>query len=91
MFTAEIRDEDLGFRREYDVGGEPGRASVESSMQAILLVPLSPSRRHFLAGVAAIGLTGWLGASAWSGPENLPLSFPRQRRRNLVRTFPQKG
>jgi len=61
-------------------------------MQRSLLVPLSPSRRHFLAGVGGIGLTGWLGASAWSGTEDSSIDFPFVNGgRNLVRTFPQKG
>jgi len=61
-------------------------------MQRSLLVPLSPSRRHFLAGVGGIGVTGWLGASAWSGTEDSSIDFPFVNGgRNLVRTFPQKG
>src|SRR5882757_5799752 len=61
-------------------------------MQRSLLVPLSPSRRHFLAGVGGIGLTGWLGAPAWSGTGESPVVFPFVNGgRNIVRTFPQKG
>jgi DMSO/TMAO reductase YedYZ molybdopterin-dependent catalytic subunit len=61
-------------------------------MQRSLLVPLSPSRRHFLAGVGGIGLTGWLGASAWSGTGESPVVFPFVNGgRNLVGNFPQKG
>ena len=61
-------------------------------MQRSLLVPLPQSRRHFLAGVGGLGLTGLLGASAWSGTEESPVVFPFVNgARNLVKTFPQKG
>ena len=61
-------------------------------MQRSLLVPLPQSRRHFLAGVGGLGLTGLLGASAWSGTEDSPVVFPFVNgARNLVKTFPQKG
>jgi DMSO/TMAO reductase YedYZ molybdopterin-dependent catalytic subunit len=61
-------------------------------MQRSLLVPLPQSRRHFLAGVGGLGLTGLLGASAWSGSEDSPVVFPFVNgARNLVKTFPQKG
>jgi DMSO/TMAO reductase YedYZ molybdopterin-dependent catalytic subunit len=61
-------------------------------MQRSLLVPLPQSRRHFLAGVAGLGLTGLLGASARSGTEESRVAFPFVNGgRNLVRTFPQKG
>jgi DMSO/TMAO reductase YedYZ molybdopterin-dependent catalytic subunit len=60
-------------------------------MQRSLLVPLPQSRRHFLAGVSSLGLTGLLGASAWSGTEE-SVVFPFVNGgRNLVETFPQKG
>jgi DMSO/TMAO reductase YedYZ molybdopterin-dependent catalytic subunit len=60
-------------------------------MQRYRLVPLSQSRRQFLSGVGGLGLTGLLGASAWSGTEE-SLVFPFVNgRRNLVKTFPQKG
>jgi DMSO/TMAO reductase YedYZ molybdopterin-dependent catalytic subunit len=60
-------------------------------MQRSLLVPLPQSRRHFLAGVGSLGLTGLLGASAWSGTEE-SVVFPFVNGgRNLVKTFPQKG
>jgi DMSO/TMAO reductase YedYZ molybdopterin-dependent catalytic subunit len=60
-------------------------------MQRSLLVPLPQSRRHFLAGVSSLGLTGLLGASAWSGTEG-SVVFPFVNGgRNLVETFPQKG
>jgi DMSO/TMAO reductase YedYZ molybdopterin-dependent catalytic subunit len=61
-------------------------------MQRSLLVPLSQSRRHFLAGVGGLGITGLLGASASSGTEESPVVFPFVNGgRNLARTFPQKG
>ena len=61
-------------------------------MQRSLLVPLPQSRRHFLAGVGGLGLTGLLGASAWSGTEDSPVVFPFVNgARDLVKTFPQKG
>ena len=60
-------------------------------MQRSLLVPLPQSRRHFLAGVSGLGLTGLFGASAWSGTEE-SVVFPFVNGgRNLVNTFPQKG
>jgi DMSO/TMAO reductase YedYZ molybdopterin-dependent catalytic subunit len=60
-------------------------------MQRSRLVPLSQSRRHFLAGVGSLGVTGLLGASAWSGIEE-SVVFPFVNGgRNLVKTFPQKG
>ena len=61
-------------------------------MQRSLPVPLPQSRRHFLAGVGGLGLTGLLGASAWSGTEESPVVFPFVNgARDLVKTFPQKG
>ena len=33
------------------------------------------SRRQFLTGVGGVGLTGVLGASAWSGTDETPWSF----------------
>ena len=60
-------------------------------MQRSLPVPLPQSRRHFLAGVSGLGLTGLLGASAWSGAgESVVFPFVNGGR-NLVNTFPQKG
>jgi DMSO/TMAO reductase YedYZ molybdopterin-dependent catalytic subunit len=61
-------------------------------MQRSLLVPLPQSRRHFLAGVGGLGLTGLLGAPVWSGTEESSVAFPFVNGgRNLVKTFPQKG
>jgi DMSO/TMAO reductase YedYZ molybdopterin-dependent catalytic subunit len=61
-------------------------------MQRSLLVPLPQSRRHFLAGVGGLGLTGLLGAPVWSGTEESRVAFPFVNGgRNLVKTFPQKG
>jgi DMSO/TMAO reductase YedYZ molybdopterin-dependent catalytic subunit len=60
-------------------------------MQRSLLVPLPQSRRHFLAGISGLGLSGLLGASAWSGTQE-SVVFPFVNGgRNLVKTFPQKG
>jgi DMSO/TMAO reductase YedYZ molybdopterin-dependent catalytic subunit len=48
-------------------------------------------RRQFLAGVGGLGLTGLLGATAWSGAEE-SVVFPfANGGRNLVKSFPQKG
>jgi DMSO/TMAO reductase YedYZ molybdopterin-dependent catalytic subunit len=59
-------------------------------MQRSLLVP-PQSRRKFLAGVGGLGLTGLLGAPAWSGPDE-SVVFPFVNGdRNLVKNFPQKG
>jgi DMSO/TMAO reductase YedYZ molybdopterin-dependent catalytic subunit len=59
-------------------------------MQRFFLVP-PKSRREFLAGVGGIGLTGLLGASAWSDAEE-SVAFPFVNGdRNLVKNFPQKG
>jgi DMSO/TMAO reductase YedYZ molybdopterin-dependent catalytic subunit len=59
-------------------------------MQRSLLVP-PQSRRQFLAGVGGIGLTGLMGASAWSGTDE-SVVFPFVNgNRNLVKNFPQKG
>src|SRR6267154_1683067 len=59
-------------------------------MQRSLLVP-PQSRRHFLAGVGGLGLTGLLGAPAWGGTEE-SVVFPFVNGgRNLVKNFPQKG
>ena len=59
-------------------------------MQRSLPVP-SPSRRQFLAGVGGVGLTGLLGARAWSGTDD-SVAFPFVNGdRNLVKNFPQKG
>jgi len=59
-------------------------------MQRSLLVP-SQSRRQFLAGVGGVGLTGLLGARAWSGTGD-SVVFPFVNGdRNLVKNFPQKG
>jgi DMSO/TMAO reductase YedYZ molybdopterin-dependent catalytic subunit len=59
-------------------------------MPRALLVP-PQSRRQFLAGVGGLGLTGLLGAPAWSGTEE-SVVFPFVNGgRNLVKTFPQKG
>jgi DMSO/TMAO reductase YedYZ molybdopterin-dependent catalytic subunit len=61
-------------------------------MQRSLLVPLSQSRRQFLAGFGGLGISGFLGASARSGTEESPVVFPFVNGgRNLVGTFPQKG
>jgi DMSO/TMAO reductase YedYZ molybdopterin-dependent catalytic subunit len=61
-------------------------------MQRSVRVPLHQSRRHFLTGLGGLGLTGLLGASAWSGTEESPVVFPFVNgRRELVKTFPQKG
>jgi DMSO/TMAO reductase YedYZ molybdopterin-dependent catalytic subunit len=61
-------------------------------MQRSLLVPLPQSRRHFLAGVGGLGLTGLLGASVWSGTEESRVDLPFVNGgRNLVKSFPQKG
>jgi DMSO/TMAO reductase YedYZ molybdopterin-dependent catalytic subunit len=61
-------------------------------MQRSLLVPLPQSRRHFLAGVGGLGLTGLFGASVWSGTEESRVAFPFVNGgRHLVKTFPQKG
>src|SRR5580692_3627787 len=49
------------------------------------------SRRQFLAGVGGLGLTGLLGAPAWSGTqESVVLPFVNGGR-SLVKTLPQKG
>ena len=49
------------------------------------------SRRQFLAGVGGLGITGLMGASAWSGTDE-PVVFPFVNgNRNLVENFPQKG
>ena len=49
------------------------------------------SRRQFLAGVGGLGITGLMGASAWSGSdESVVLPFVNGNR-NLVENFPQKG
>jgi len=59
-------------------------------MQRSLLVP-PQSRRKFLTGVGGLGLTGLLGAPAWSGPDE-SVVFPFVNGdRNLVKNFPQKG
>jgi DMSO/TMAO reductase YedYZ molybdopterin-dependent catalytic subunit len=59
-------------------------------MQRSLLVP-PQSRRQFLAGVGGFGLTGLLGAPAWSGTdESVVFPFVNGDRR-LVKNFPQKG
>jgi DMSO/TMAO reductase YedYZ molybdopterin-dependent catalytic subunit len=59
-------------------------------MQRSLLVP-PQSRRRFLAGVGGLGLTGLLGAPAWSATEE-SVVFPFVNGgRNLVKTQPQKG
>jgi DMSO/TMAO reductase YedYZ molybdopterin-dependent catalytic subunit len=62
-------------------------------MQRSLLVPLLPqSRRDFLTSVGGLGLTGLLGASAWSGPAPSSVVLPFVNGgRKLVETFPQKG
>jgi DMSO/TMAO reductase YedYZ molybdopterin-dependent catalytic subunit len=61
-------------------------------MQRSVLVPLQQSRRHFLTGLGGLGLTGLLGASAGSGTGESPVVFPFVNgRRELVKTFPQKG
>ena len=52
---------------------------------------LKVERRQFLAGVGGLGLTGLLGARAWSGAEE-SVAFPFVNGgRDLVKTFPQKG
>jgi DMSO/TMAO reductase YedYZ molybdopterin-dependent catalytic subunit len=52
---------------------------------------LRVERRQFLAGVGGLGLTGLLGAPAWSGAEE-SVVFPfANGGRNLVKNFPQKG
>jgi DMSO/TMAO reductase YedYZ molybdopterin-dependent catalytic subunit len=49
------------------------------------------SRRQFLAGVGGLGITGLMGASAWSGSDE-SVVFPFVNgNRNLVENFPQKG
>ena len=49
------------------------------------------SRRQFLAGVGGLGVTGLMGASAWSGSDE-SVVFPFVNgNRNLVENFPQKG
>ena len=59
-------------------------------MQRSFLLP-SQSRRQFLAGVGGLGLTGLLGAPAWSGTDE-SVVFPFVNGdRNLVKSFPQKG
>ena len=59
-------------------------------MKRSLLVP-PQSRREFLTGVGGLGLSGLLGAPAWSGTgESLVLPFLNGDR-NLVKDFPQKG
>jgi DMSO/TMAO reductase YedYZ molybdopterin-dependent catalytic subunit len=59
-------------------------------MQRSLLFP-PQSRRQFLAGVGGLGLTGMMGASAWSSTDQ-SVDFPFVNgNRNLVRNFPQKG
>ena len=59
-------------------------------MKRSLLVP-PQSRREFLTGVGGLGLSGLLGAPAWSGTgESLVLPFVNGDR-NLVKDFPQKG
>lgn len=57
--------------------------------RSLLLPP--QSRRQFLAGVGGLGVTGLLGAPAWSGGEE-SVVFPFVNGdRTLVTTFPQKG
>ncbi len=52
---------------------------------------LKVERRQFLAGVGGLGLTGLLGARAWSGAEE-SVGFPFVNGgRDLVKTYPQKG
>ena len=59
-------------------------------MKRSLLVP-PQSRREFLTGVGGLGLSGLLGAAAWSGTdESVVLPFVNGDR-NLVNNFPQKG
>jgi DMSO/TMAO reductase YedYZ molybdopterin-dependent catalytic subunit len=59
-------------------------------MKRSLLVP-PQSRRQFLAGVGGLGITGLMGASAWSGSDE-SVVFPFVNgNRNLVENFPQKG
>ena len=59
-------------------------------MKRSLFVP-PQSRREFLAGVGGLGLSGLLGAAAWSGTdESVVLPFVNGAR-NLVKNFPQKG
>jgi DMSO/TMAO reductase YedYZ molybdopterin-dependent catalytic subunit len=59
-------------------------------MQRSLLLP-PQSRRRFLAGVGGLGLTGLLGASAWSDTsESVVFPFVNGDR-DLVKDFPQKG
>jgi DMSO/TMAO reductase YedYZ molybdopterin-dependent catalytic subunit len=49
------------------------------------------SRRQFLAGVGGLGITGLMGASAWSASDE-SVVFPFVNgNRNLVENFPQKG
>lgn len=49
------------------------------------------SRRQFLAGVGGLGITGLMGASAWSSSDE-SVVFPFVNgNRNLVENFPQKG
>jgi DMSO/TMAO reductase YedYZ molybdopterin-dependent catalytic subunit len=59
-------------------------------MQRSRLVP-PQSRRQFLAGVGGLGVSGLLGARAWSGTDE-SVVFPfANGDRNLVKSFPQKG
>jgi DMSO/TMAO reductase YedYZ molybdopterin-dependent catalytic subunit len=49
------------------------------------------SRRQFLAGVGGLGITGLMGASAWSGTDEAVVFPFINGNRNLVENFPQKG
>jgi DMSO/TMAO reductase YedYZ molybdopterin-dependent catalytic subunit len=50
------------------------------------------SRRHLLAGVGGVGLTGLLGAWAWDAMAATLVELPMVNgRRELVTNFPQKG
>ena len=49
------------------------------------------SRRQFLAGVGGLGITGLMGASAWSGSDDSVVLPFANGNRNLVENFPQKG
>src|SRR6202166_439330 len=60
-------------------------------MQRSTFPPSPLSRRRFLAGVSGVGLTGLLGAPAWTAmAATLELPFVNGRR-DLVTNFPQKG
>jgi DMSO/TMAO reductase YedYZ molybdopterin-dependent catalytic subunit len=61
-------------------------------MQRLTVLSSRPSRRRFLAQLGGIGLTGFLGASAWEAmaAEVVELPFANGRRERVT-NFPQKG